>query len=71
MALDDGLIAGVGIDVFQEEPPDPESLLVRHPKAVVTPHVAWGTDSAVQMLLDESIAHVEAFVRGEPTDVVT
>lgn len=71
VALDDGSIAGAGIDVFQEEPPDPESLLVRHPKAVVTPHVAWGTDSAVEMLLDESIAHVEAFVRGEPTDVVT
>ena len=69
-ALDDGLIAGAGIDVYQHEPPDPANPLLSHPKVVVSPHVAWGTDSAVQALLDQSIANVEAFLRGSPTNVV-
>ncbi len=70
-ALDAGLIAGAGTDVFEQEPPDPANPLLSHPKAVVSPHVAWGTDSAVQALLDQSIANVEAFLRGTPTHVVT
>jgi glycerate dehydrogenase len=70
-ALDEGTIAGAGVDVFQQEPPDRDDPLVLHPKAVVTPHVAWGTDSAVELYLNESVRHVEDFVRGEPTDVVT
>lgn len=70
-ALDAGLIAGAGIDVFEREPPDPGNPLLSHPKAVVSPHVAWGTDSAVEALLDRSIANVEAFLRGSPTHVVT
>lgn len=70
-ALDEGLIAGAGTDVFEQEPPDPANPLLSHPKAVVSPHVAWGTDSAVQALLDRSIANVEAFLRGSPTHVVT
>lgn len=69
-ALDAGTIAGAGIDVFQKEPPDRDDPLVLHRKAVVTPHVAWGTDSAVELYLNESVRHVEDFVRGEPSDVV-
>lgn len=70
-ALDAGLIAGAGIDVFGQEPPSPGNPLLSHPRAIVSPHVAWGTDSAVQALLDQSIANVEAFLRGNPTHVVT
>lgn len=69
-ALDEGLIAGVGTDVFDKEPPNPAHPLLSHPKAIVSPHVAWGTDSTVRALLDQSIANVEAFLRGNPTNVV-
>lgn len=70
-ALDSGLIAGAATDVFEQEPPDPANPLLSHPRVVVSPHVAWGTDSAVEALLDQSIANVEAFLRGSPTNVVT
>jgi len=70
-ALDGGLIAGAATDVFEQEPPDPTNPLLSHPKVVVSPHVAWGTDSAVEALLNQSIANVEAFLRGSPTNVVT
>lgn len=35
------------------------------------PHVAWGTEDALQRLLDLSIANVEAFARGKPINGVS
>jgi len=70
-ALDSGLLAGAGLDVFLHEPPATNDPLLSHPKVLVSPHVAWGTEDAVQRLLDLSIANVEAFLAGEPVNVVT
>ena len=70
-ALDEGRLAGAGFDVFAPEPPLPDDPLLHHANVLVSPHVAWGTEDAVQRLLDLSIANVEAFVRGEPVNVVT
>jgi glycerate dehydrogenase len=36
----------------------------------VSPHVAWGSEEAVQRLVDGSIANVEAFLAGEPANLV-
>ena len=69
-ALDEGRLAGAGIDVFREEPPAPDDPLLRHPKILVSPHVAWGTEDALERLLDQSIANLEAFVAGKPVNVV-
>jgi D-3-phosphoglycerate dehydrogenase len=47
-ALDDDVIAGAGLDVYSEEPPESSSLwkLVKHPKTVTTPHLASTTYEA-------------------------
>lgn len=48
-ALDEGWIAGAGIDVFTSEPPQPDSAaqrLAAHPKAVATPHLGASTVEA-------------------------
>lgn len=70
-ALDEGLIAGAGLDVFGQEPPDAANPLPGHSKVVVSPHVAWGTDSSTQALMNGSIDNVEAFVQGRPIHVVS
>ena len=69
-ALDSGRLTGAAIDVFSFEPPAPEHPLLHHPKLLVSPHVAWGTEDAVKRLLDLSIENVEAFLAGRPIHLV-
>jgi len=42
-ALQDGTIAGAGLDVLQQEPPEADNPLLAMPNVVVTPHVASAT----------------------------
>jgi glycerate dehydrogenase len=41
------------------------------PNFILTPHVAWASDEAMQVLADQLIDNIESFVRGEPRNVVT
>ena len=70
-ALDAGQLAAAATDVFAPEPPPADDPLLHHAKVFVSPHVAWGTEDAVQRLLDLSIANVEAFLNGNPINVVS
>jgi glycerate dehydrogenase len=72
-ALRAGQIAGAGFDVVTTEPPPPDHLLMRLldlPNFILTPHVAWASDEAVQGLTDQLIDNVEAFWAGTPRNVV-
>jgi glycerate dehydrogenase len=71
-ALRSGLIAGAGFDVLTKEPPrDGNPLLdLNLPNFILTPHVAWASDEAMQTLADQLIANIEAFVSGEPQNLV-
>jgi glycerate dehydrogenase len=72
-ALDEGLIAGAGFDVLTVEPPkDGNPLLdVRRPNFILTPHVAWASDGAMQFLADQLIDNVDAWVASKPQHLVT
>jgi glycerate dehydrogenase len=71
-ALRSGRIAGAGIDVLRNEPPrDGNPLLEADlPNLIVTPHTAWASRQAMQTLADQLIDNLEAFVRGEPKNLV-
>lgn len=72
-ALEAGQISGAGFDVVAGEPPAPDHpfmALQHRPDFILTPHVAWASDEAVQALADQLIDNVEAFQRGTPANVV-
>ena len=66
-ALEAGRLGGAVIDVLPQEPPvDGNPLLdCRHPRLIVTPHIAWGTREARQAALDQLADCVSAFRKGE------
>ena len=72
-ALQSGLLAGAGIDVLREEPPRGGSPLLHPdlPNLIVTPHVAWASNEAVQALADQVVDNIEAFVTGRPQNLLT
>jgi glycerate dehydrogenase len=69
-ALNEGRIAGAGLDVLPEEPPPPDNPLLSARNCSITPHNAWATYSARKRLLDEVVENVSAFLRGTPRNVV-
>ena len=44
-ALDDGIVRGAAVDVFDKEPPE-EWSLAKHPKVIATPHIGASTGEA-------------------------
>jgi glycerate dehydrogenase len=71
-ALRSGRLAGAGIDVLRNEPPREGNPLldVVLPNLIVTPHNAWASRQAMQTLADQLIDNLEAFVRGEPRNLI-
>ena len=71
-ALKTRTIAGAGFDVLTKEPPKEGNLLLDAtiPNLIVTPHVAWASKEAMQILADQLIDNIEAFVAGKPQNVV-
>jgi glycerate dehydrogenase len=72
-ALDQGLIAGAGFDVLTVEPPkNGHPLLdVRRPNFILTPHIAWASDGAMQFLADQLIDNIDLWAAGKPQHLVT
>ena len=73
-ALKAGQIAGAGFDVATQEPPGadhPFHTLRDYPNFILTPHVAWASDEAMQTLADQLIDNIESWVSGSPRNLVT
>jgi glycerate dehydrogenase len=70
--LQQGWIAGAGIDVLAEEPPAATTALLQYnsPRLIVTPHIAWASRAARQRLIGEITANIVAFGNGSPRNRV-
>jgi hydroxypyruvate reductase len=64
-ALKDNVIAGAGLDVFEQEPHAPDALTA-FPNVVLTPHVGGHTLESHLAMQDCVIANLEAFFGGKP-----
>ena len=72
-ALQAGHISGAAFDVTSVEPPPadhPFMALLDRPDFILTPHVAWASEEAIQTLADQLIDNLEAFARGQPANAV-
>ena len=72
-ALKSGRIAGAGFDVVTTEPmpaDHPFSSILDRPDFILTPHVAWASAEATQGLADQLVGNIEAFVAGNPRNLV-
>ena len=64
-ALRAGQIAGAALDVYESEPRPPQELLGLD-NVILTPHVAGWSPQSIRATVENFIANVEAWRRGEP-----
>jgi D-3-phosphoglycerate dehydrogenase len=70
-ALEDGHLAGVALDVLPQEPPPKGHPLLTHPRALITPHVAWySTDAEIELRRKAAQNIVDWARTGRPTYAV-
>jgi glycerate dehydrogenase len=69
-ALNNGRIAGAGLDVLSKEPPTIDNPLLKANNCYITPHIAWATFEARERLLNQVIANIKAFLAGRPINVI-
>lgn len=63
-ALDEGIVAAAGLDVFVDEP-CPNLKLVRHPKVIATPHLAWYSEEAMWEMRKKAAEQVVQALQGQ------
>ena len=69
--LNKGNIAGAGIDVFDGEPPLPADYpLLSAKNAILTPHVGFLSDEAMELRAQIAFENTKAFIDGKPQNIV-
>lgn len=71
IALNHEVIAGAALDVLSAEPPADNNPLLSAKNCIITPHTAWMSREARQRIMDITKANVEAFINGNPVNVVS
>lgn len=70
-ALENGTIGGACLDVFAQEPPlTGDQPLLRAPRTLVTPHVAFATKESMSLRARIVFDNLRAWLDGNPTNLV-
>lgn len=69
-ALKNKKIAGVGLDVFTNEPIEKNNSLLKFNNVVLTPHIAWNTKEAYERKIQIGIENIKAFTEGKSKNMV-
>jgi glycerate dehydrogenase len=69
-ALNEGRLAGAGLDVLSVEPPPATNPLLQARNCLITPHIAWASRESRSRLMDLAVENFAAFLNGTPRNVV-
>jgi phosphoglycerate dehydrogenase-like enzyme len=69
-ALQQGTIAGAGLDVFDEEPWPLDHPFRRREHTVITPHLGYVTLETYRIFFGDAVEDISAFLSGTPTRVI-
>jgi hydroxypyruvate reductase len=64
-ALQQGVIGGAALDVFEDEPRVPQAL-IDMPQVVLAPHIGSATKETRQAMCDLAVNNLKAFFAGQP-----
>jgi len=68
-ALQDGQLGGLGLDVYDPEPPEHHPIF-DHPNTVLTPHLMGFTQGAMALTIQAAVQGAAAVLRGEQPPAV-
>jgi phosphoglycerate dehydrogenase-like enzyme len=70
-ALDQGVIAGAALDVYDTEPLPPGHALRSAPNTVVTPHIGYVSEGTYEVFYRDAVEDIAGFLDGSPLRVLT
>ena len=70
-ALNDGRIAGAGLDVLSVEPPSKDNPLFTAKNCLITPHTAWASRASRARLITIAADNLRQWQAGRPINVVS
>ena len=70
-ALNNGTIAGAGLDVLSTEPPAVDNPLLTAKNCVMTPHIAWASREARKRLIAIAAENLSAYLSANPQNMVS
>ncbi|MEN8228851.1 MAG: C-terminal binding protein [Bacteroidota bacterium] len=65
-ALQRGMIGGAGLDVFETEPPSPDTELTTMDNVILSPHIAWYSEEGGWDIRHMIMDDVNSFLAGKP-----
>ncbi len=70
-ALNEGRIAGAGVDTISEEPMKADNPLLGAKNCIITPHIAWVPHETRARLVQIALSNLKAFLARKPQNVVS
>jgi glycerate dehydrogenase len=69
-ALNNGIIAGAGLDVLDTEPMSPDTPLKDAKNCIITPHTAWSAYETRSRLVETVKENLRSYLRGKPINKI-